>query len=641
VRIIIHRDGGSTLLCYVDHHDKAYAWAERRKVEVHPTTGAAQIVEIRELVIEIPVPVPVQVPEAVEPRAGDGTPVPPRLLFTGRSPEELMRFGVPVEWIPDVLAATEDTIFAVVEHLPQEAAEALLELATGGKPVPAPVAEPAADPFAHPDAQRRFRVMQNREELEQALAYPWEQWSVFLHPAQRDLVERAFGGPARVAGSAGTGKTIVALHRAVHLARQHPEATVLLTTFSVTLARQLQQKLRRLTLTDSDLAARIRVAPLDDVGIALYEERFGTPRMVTDGMLRTLIASVAREAAGQPDGVRVSEAFLYQEWTDVVDAWQITTEAAYLEVRRLGRRTQLGQKQRRGVWGIMSAVRQRLLDGALFTPAMLYAAIVEEAGKSGRRPFDFAVVDEAQDINVQQLRFLAAVAGGRPNGLFFSGDLGQRIFQTPFSWKSLGVDVRGRSSTLRINYRTSHQIRRTADRLLEQEVSDVDGNVESRTGTISVFEGPDPAIQLFPSHDAEQRGIASWLADRLARGMIPEEMAVFVRSPEQLPRASAALALAGLSVTTPAAGVDPEPGKVVVLPMHQAKGLEFRAVVVAACDDDVLPLRSRMEDAEQGELEEVYDTERQLLYVACTRARDELLVTAVGAGSEFLVDMGG
>jgi superfamily I DNA/RNA helicase len=118
-------------------------------------------------------------------------------------------------------------------------------------------------------------------------------------------------------------------------------------------------------------------------------------------------------------------------------------------------------------------------------------------------------------------------------------------------------------------------------------------------------------------------------------------MAVFVRSPEQLPRASAALALAGLSATTPAAGVDPEPGKVVVLPMHQAKGLEFRAVVVAACDDDVLPLRSRMEDAEQGELEEVYDTERQLLYVACTRARDELLVTAVGAGSEFLVDMGG
>jgi superfamily I DNA/RNA helicase len=272
---------------------------------------------------------------------------------------------------------------------------------------------------------------------------------------------------------------------------------------------------------------------------------------------------------------------------------------------------------------------------------MLYAAIVEEAGKSGRLPFDFAVVDEAQDINVQQLRFLAAVAGGRPNGLFFTGDLGQRIFQTPFSWKSLGVDVRGRSSTLRINYRTSHQIRRMADRLLEQEVSDVDGNVESRTGTISVFEGPDPAIQLYPSHDAEQRGIASWLAGRLAQGMIPEEMAVFVRSPEQLPRASAALALAGLSATTPAAGVDPEPGKVVVLPMHQAKGLEFRAVVVAACDDDVLPLRSRMEDAEQGELEEVYDTERHLLYVACTRARDELLVTAVGAGSEFLADMGG
>jgi mRNA-degrading endonuclease RelE of RelBE toxin-antitoxin system len=643
VRIIVHRDGGSTLLCYVDHHDKAYDWAERRKLEVHPTTGAAQLVEIRERVVEIPVPVRVPVADAVESPSGtskgEAHPEPPRLLFGGRSVEELMRFGVPEEWVADVLAATEDSLFVVAEHLPQEAAEALLELATGGKPVPAPVAEPLADPFAHPDAQRRFRVMQNREELERALAYPWEQWSVFLHPAQRELVERAFSGPARVAGTAGTGKTIVALHRSVYLAKQRPDATVLLTTFSVTLARQLQQKLRRLTLDDSALAARIRVAPLDDVGIALYEERFGTPRMVTDGMLRSLIASVIREAAGQMDGVRVSEAFLYQEWTDVVDAWQITTETAYLEVKRLGRRTQLGQRQRRVVWSILSLVRERLLNGALFTPAMLYAAVVDDAVKSGRRPFEHAVVDESQDINVQQLRFLAAIAGSRPDGLFFSGDLGQRIFQTPFSWKALGVDVRGRSSTLRINYRTSHQIRRMADRLLGQEVSDVDGNVESRSGTISVFEGPDPLIQLFPDREAEKQGIASWLSERRARGMAPEELAVFVRSAEEIPRATAALALAGLTATSPAAGVDPEPGKVVVLPMHLAKGLEFRAVVVAACDDDVIPLRSRMEDADEGELEEVYDTERQLLYVACTRARDELLVTAVEPGSEFLSDL--
>ena len=101
-------------------------------------------------------------------------------------------------------------------------------------------------------------------------------------------------------------------------------------------------------------------------------------------------------------------------------------------------------------------------------------------------------VDEAQDISIQQLRFLAALGGGQPNGLFFAGDLGQRIFQQPFSWKALGVDIRGRSRTLRINYRTSHQIRMQADRLLGPELADVDGNTEERSGTVSVFNGPPP-----------------------------------------------------------------------------------------------------------------------------------------------------
>ncbi|PKM00841.1 MAG: DNA helicase, partial [Gammaproteobacteria bacterium HGW-Gammaproteobacteria-7] len=214
IRIIVHKSADSLLLCYVDHHDKAYDWAERRKVEVHPTTGAVQIVEVREKVVEIPVPFYVpETPDAALP----APPAPP--LFAHLPREQLLGYGVPEEWLDDVLAATEATLLDLADHLPTEAAEALLELATGGTPAAAAVAEPADDPFAHPDSQRRFRVMQNVEELERALDFPWEKWSVFLHPAQRELVERRFGGPARVAGTAGTGKTVVALHRAVHLAR--------------------------------------------------------------------------------------------------------------------------------------------------------------------------------------------------------------------------------------------------------------------------------------------------------------------------------------------------------------------------------------------------------------------------------------
>ena len=162
------------------------------------------------------------------------------------SDDELLGYGVPAEWLADVRAATEDTLLALSDHLPAEASEALLELATGGKPRIPTTVLPTDNPFDHPDAQRRFRVMSNVEELQRALDFPWEKWTVFLHPEQQQLVERDYAGPARVSGSAGTGKTIVALHRAAHLARTHPDARVLLTTFSDTLANALRTKLRRL-----------------------------------------------------------------------------------------------------------------------------------------------------------------------------------------------------------------------------------------------------------------------------------------------------------------------------------------------------------------------------------------------------------
>ena len=244
IRIIVHRTQSSLMLCYADHHDEAYRWAERRKLETHPKTGAAQLVEVRETVEEIAVPV--YVPAAQ----------PKRLPFAGLSDDQLLSYGVPAEWLPDIQAADEDGILDLASHLPSEAAEALLGLATGGTPqVPSQV--PAGvDPFDHPDAQRRFRVMRDLEALEQALDYPWEKWAIFLHPSQRAVVERDYTGPARVSGSAGTGKTIVALHRAVHLARANPKARVLLTTFSETLANALRDRLRILVGSEPRLAER-------------------------------------------------------------------------------------------------------------------------------------------------------------------------------------------------------------------------------------------------------------------------------------------------------------------------------------------------------------------------------------------------
>ncbi len=628
IRLIVHKTAGSLLLCYVDHHDKAYQWAERRKLEIHPTTGAAQLVEIRERVEEI------LVPKYVE-DSRPATQQKPK-LFAKYGDAQLLAYGVPQDWLADVKAADEDSLLELADHLPGEAAEALLELVTGGTPALPEVAATGADPFQHPDAQRRFRVMSDMDELARALEYPWDKWTVFLHPAQRQLVERHYNGAARVSGSAGTGKTVVALHRAVHLAHQDEDARVLLSTFSDTLANALRGNLYRLIWNTPKLGERIDVAAMDALGIRLYTAEFGKPVFARRDETSTLL----KAAAAQVDGLKANAAFLLSEWEDVVDTWQVESWEAYRDAKRLGRKTRLPEAQRALYWQVFAKVKEQLKQADKITAAEMFAKLAEAMPERKHPVFDYIVVDEAQDIGVQQLRFLAAIAGNRANALFFAGDLGQRIFQTPFSWKSLGVDVRGRSRTLNINYRTSHQIRSQADRLLGPEVSDVDGNVESRKGTISVFNGPEPTICSYANVEAESQAVGVWLQQCSASGVLPQEIGVFVRSDSELSRAQAAVKAAGLQGRVLGKDMATEEGFVSITTMHLAKGMEFRVVAVMACDDEIIPSQVRIDTAaDEAELTEIYNTERQLLYVACTRARDQLYVSAVQPESEFLRDL--
>ena len=331
---------------------------------------------------------------------------------------------------------------------------------------------------------------------------PWEKWTIFLHPAQRQWVERDYNGPARVSGSAGTGKTIVALHRAVHLARTHPDARVLLTTFSDSLASALHTKLKRLLGNEPRLAERIDVHSLNAIGLRLYKAHIGPATIASREIVRQLL----QEAASADSGHKFGLHFLLTEWDQVVDAWQLENWEAYRDVARLGRKTRLPEAQRTVLWSIFERARAELQDRNLITHAQLFTSLAVALSMSKNVVFDFAIVDEAQDISVAHLRFFAALGGGRPNALFFAGDLGQRIFQQPFSWKGLGVDIRGRSRTLRVNYRTSHQIRTQADRLLGPMVTDVDDNSEIRSDTVSVFNGPPPVIHTLKDESEEING---------------------------------------------------------------------------------------------------------------------------------------
>ena len=618
VRLIVHKTGESMLVAYVDHHDDAYAWAERRRIEAHPRTGAVQIVEVRERVEEV---APPETFDFVVPK-GLAAAEPQSQLFASLNDEVLLSIGVPADWLADVRAATEDTFFALADHLPAEASEALLEYAaTGLLPKPAPA---AADPFTHPDALRRIRPIADQEELEQALAFPWERWGVFLHPSQRDLTDRSFAGPARVAGSAGTGKTIVAIHRAVRLARDNPNARVLLASFSQPLADAMAKKLKVLAPETGGIVPRITTASFRGIAEQMHQLEHGLrPRIASDAVLRERLS----EAAGAAQLKGFSDRFLLSEWTNVIDAWGITSSEDYATVQRMGRKSRLGPNQRERLWPVFEAVRAALVTERYTTWAQVFTGLADALAGRAAKPFDHIILDEAQDLAPAELRFFAALAPAGPDALFLAGDIGQRIFQHPFSWASLGVEVRGRSHTLKVCYRTSQQIRKAADHLLPLVLRDVDGTEDERRGIVSVFDGPAPRVETFRTVAEEAAAVGAAVAAWLADGIAAHEIGIFVRTTDLVNRARAALKEID--------GAEP----ITTVPMNLAKGLEFRAVSVMACDQGILPLDERVADAaDEAELDEIYETERRLLYVACTRARDHLFLTGVEPSSEYMAD---
>ena len=388
LRLVLHKDGEHMLLAYVDHHDAAYRWAERRKLVPHERTGAMQLVHVVERTEEHLV---------YTERVGEVAPQPAATHrpFTTLSDDDLLNVGVPRVWLEAVRSADEASVDGLFDQLPDEAAEALLDVATGGRIEDhiAVAAAPGADPFAHPDAQRRFRAVAGVEELKAALDAPFAQWAVFLHPAQRGPVTRDWQGPARVSGSAGTGKTIVALHRAVRLAGTEG-ARVLLTTFSKPLATALADKAQLMTEAVPERRDRLTVRALDQAAYDLYAATFGQPSLATASQVGAAIDAAMKDGRGAGHDA----AFLFEEWDEVIDAWGIADAAHYAAVPRLGRKTRLGPKQRESAWEVFAFVRERLGARGLTTWADVYARLADRIAEGKGFAFTHVVVDEAQDL---------------------------------------------------------------------------------------------------------------------------------------------------------------------------------------------------------------------------------------------------
>jgi len=587
------------ILAYVGHHDEAYRWAENHQAEVHPRTGVLQIFRVVE---ETKV-----VPREVRP-----------LL---NYPEDyLLDLGVPPSYIkPLRLVETEDEFLEILSGLPQDVQERLLDLQAGKKVVPPPKVSTLEELAQHPLSRQHLQFIRDLGELRRALDYPWERWMIFLHPAQREAVERNFQGPARVTGPAGTGKTVVALHRAATLAQRYPEAPILLTSFNRFLVARLRMGLRLLL---GEVPPNLHVENLHSLAVRLHSQHLGPARIAKEETYLPWLLEAGEPTGYEPEFLRSEFAF--------VDSFGLYEWDLYKTFPRSGRGVPLTARERRRLFEVFQKVWERMEAEGLLTFNQLLHRL-RAKGEAGELPrFRAAVVDEAQDLGPAELLFLRALVEEGPDDLFFALDPAQRIYRGPLSWQALGLEVRGRSIRLKVNYRTTREIAQTAENLLPPEVE------EEVREVLSLLRGPKPTIRGFGTQESCTADLVAWMRSHLDFGVPPEEIGVLTRVWDLARHLRDALEAKGIQATLLSDKEEQGEG-VRVGTVHSAKGLEFRAVAVYGVNHNLFPLESLLRKApSERDREALVEQDRNLLYVAFSRAREHLWVGYWGEPSPFL-----
>lgn len=627
--VALHPEQGSMyMLLWVDHHDEAMAWARNRLFDINPVTGSLQIVNVVDA-------------EKAPARHGKT-----KGLFADTSDDDLATLGVPRILLPAVRAIMDkDVLSALGKHLPAEAAEALMWLAEGfdfgevKTAVAAPKEKGPVDTrdfvkaLDHPDSRRRFVKVNTQHDLNAILNAPLEKWRIFLHPTQERLVRRDFNGPAKVTGGAGTGKTVVAMHRARHLAREvFPESTdrVLVTTFTRNLARDITQNLKHLC---GEEYKRLEIIHLHDWAVKFMKTQGFEFDIATDAE-----ATECWEQAINVTGETVWPVpFLREEWDQVVQANVLQTKQAYLVVRRTGRGKTVSRKDRASLWSIFEEYQAALRS----TGKVEWNDVIRQTRQylqdKSLLPYRAVVVDEAQDFHEEEWRLIRTLVPEGTNDLFLVGDAHQRIYGRRTVLGKCGINVRGRSSKLRINYRTTEQIKNWALAILHGvEVDDLDGGLDDQVGYTSLLSGPAPTVQRFSSLDEEQKAIGNILVD-LLKDRKPEDICVVARTRKLITKDYAsALEQAGIPCVVLDKDGGEEQSGVRLATMHRVKGLEFPCMIIAGVNAGVIPYERRGIEDDPVAQQEHDQRERSLLFVAATRARDSLTITSSGKRSPYL-----
>jgi superfamily I DNA/RNA helicase len=646
-------DGQQLVLAAIKPHDEAYEFASRATMKVNASSGAVEL----------------RIVDAADPTevAGEDAPVPPPSLPVKLAPEsqqclpftitELTELGIDGPVAADAVALTdEDALLDLIMPLPRWQGSLLLDLASGRSlddvrsdyvitrvdPDHARTDAAISEALARPSSQMEFAVVTDDAELQRMLAGDFAEWRVFLHPTQRAIAYRpVWNGPYRLTGGAGTGKTVVALHRVNHLASRSPSGRVLLCTFNRALANQLTADVRR--LAGVEVAARIDVLGVDQLARQIVTQArgaAGTP--IDDRDERDAWESAAASAGLDGDAV-LTPGFLRDEYRYVILAQGVRDERSYLSAARRGRGVRLDRAQRRAVWKAAQEFTALLRQSQRTTFVQLAADAIDvltagDAGESMLR-YNHVVVDEGQDLHPVHWRMLRALVEPGVNDLFLCEDGHQRLYGQRVVLSRLGIETRGRSRRLTLNYRTTRQILGTALAVLQgTAVEDLEGDLDPTSGYRSALNGPPPELLGCANRAAEVAAaverVKAWTS--VGRTSGAGTIGILVRRKRDANTVFQALTRVGvkarLVASDGATGAEP----VHVVTMHSAKGGEFERVIVLHVDDETVPDSYALAQVDADERQDQLARERFLLYVACSRARDQLVITWSGEPSRFL-----
>jgi superfamily I DNA/RNA helicase len=636
--IVLRPDTGNTyVLLWIGHHDDAYRWAMNKVCAINPETGSLQVIDT----------------DYVEPTVQEADATSRTGPFASIAERNLIKLGVPDILLPLVRSIRSDgDLDRLADRLPQEAYEALFFVASGfsvdevltDMAARVPLQVDTTDfraALGTPDSRRRFHVVEDDLELMEILNAPLDRWRIFLHPTQRRLVENDWNGPVRVTGGAGTGKTVVAIHRAKWLAEHiftKPEDKVLVTTFSRNLAADLRDNLAR--LCSKDTLDRIEVVNLDKwASDFLRKHGFGY-RVVYGEELNRHWGKALALAATEFD---LPQSFYREEWGHVIQAQGLTNIDQYLRASRIGRGIRLSRSQRKAIWSVFEEYRTQLNDHMLCEIDDAYRAACDLLVQLGNvLPYRSVVVDEGQDFGEQAYRLIRQLLPGIDlhNDLFIVGDAHQRIYRSKVVLSKCGVNVAGRGRTLRINYRTTDEIRKWASEILQGvAVDDLDGGIEVEKGYKALLRGERPNVRAAKSYDDEIELITKFVRERVGDGEDLRSICLVTLTNDMADRYAEALRRNGIETyrIKRSATDDRRVQGVRLATMHRVKGLEFDRVIIAGLNHDTDMHRSIDDSTCDAAVKQEMELQRRcLLYVAATRAKKEVVFTYSGRPSKYV-----